>query len=134
MKKLFSLLLIPVILLSFSSCGGVAGLVNISYTESEIYSAADIEAAMDAVKDRFREDLFACVLLDLSYRGDESLEDFQDYLERDDADEVIVLYSDFYVSAISNYPGFDTHHTYENFNWILTRDAGEEWQITDCGY
>lgn len=133
MKKSISLLLISAMLLTLSSCG-IAGFASIGYPESEIYSAADIEAAMDAVKDHFREDLFACVLLDLSYRGDESLEDFQDYLERDDADEVIVLYSDFYVSAISNYPGFDTHHTYENFNWILTRDAGEDWQITDCGY
>lgn len=133
MKKTVAILLLCAMLFSLTSCG-VAGFANLAYAESEIYTNADIEAAMKVVKDHFRKDLFACVLLELTYQGDDSIESFEKYTEWDDADEVIVLYSDFYVSAISDVPGFNTHFTYEDFNWILTRDKGEEWQIADCGY
>lgn len=134
MKKAVAILLLCAMLLILTSCGGVANYANLAYAVSEIYTDEDIEAAMGVVKEHFRKDLFACVLLELTYQGDDSIESFEKYTEWEEADEVIVLYSDFYVSAISDVPGFNTAYKYENFNWILVRNEGEEWQIADCGY
>ena len=62
------------------------------------------------------------------------MEDYQDYTEREEADEVIVLLSDFYISIFSTNPVMNTGSKYEGYNWILVRNEGEDWRIVDRGY
>jgi hypothetical protein len=131
MKKAIAILLLFTCLISFSSCG--SGSVKIVDHSSEIYSDEDIEAAMKVVMQAF-ESYELWYLLELSYIGDDRMENYQDYTEREEADEVIVLLSDFYVSIFSDSPAMNTGSKYEGFNWILVRNEGTDWRIVDRGY
>lgn len=134
-RKFLSLFLLCTVMLSLSSCShGVVSHVEISEYSSEIYSDEDIEAAMKVVMQAFDESSELWYLLELSYIGDDRMEDYQDYTEREEADEVIVLLSDFYISIFSDSPVMNTGSKYEGYNWILVRNEGEVWQIVDQGY
>jgi hypothetical protein len=131
MKKAIAILLLFACLMSFSSCG--SGSVKIVDHSSEIYSDEDITSAMKVVMQAF-ESYELWYLLELSYIGDDRMENYQDYTEREEADEVIVLLSDFYVSIFSDSPAMNTGSKYEGFNWILVRNEGTDWRIVDRGY
>ena len=132
MKKAIAILLLFACLMSFPSCG--SGSVKIVDRSSEIYSDEDIEAAMEVVMQAFDESSELWYLLELSYIGDEWLDSYQDWADRNDADEVIVILSDFYISYFSDNPTMNTGSKYEDYNWILVRNEGEEWRIVDRGY
>jgi hypothetical protein len=113
---------------------GVVSHVEISEYSSEVYSDEDITSAMEVVLQTFYESQERWTLLELSYIGDDRMENYQDYTEREEADEVIVLLSDFYVSIFSDSPAMNTGSKYEGFNWILVRNEGTDWRIVDRGY
>lgn len=133
MKRIFSLLLIFVLLLSITSCGST-GFANIADCNSQVYSPAEIEAAMDVVTSNFEKNWEFCTLLELSYIGDDRLADYQDWADRNNADDVIVFLSDFYISFFANNPTMNNGSEYEGWNWILVRTNGGEWQLVDWGY
>ena len=132
MKRIFSLFLIFVLLLSLSSCGTL-NFVDIEEFSSEVYTENDITSAMEVVLESFqgRTDT---VLLRLSYIGDEELPDYQDWADRNDADDVIVFLTDYYVSFFSDTPTQNAGSEYENWGFILVRTRGGEWEIIDHGY
>ena len=132
MKKAIAILLLFTCLMSFSSCGSKS--VKIVDHSSEIYSDEDIEAAMKVVMQAFDESSELWYLLELSYIGDDRMEDYQDYAEREEADEVIVLLSDFYISIFSTSPVMNTGSKYQDYMWILVRNEGTDWRIVDRGY
>ena len=135
MKRAIAILLLFACLISFSSCShGIVSFVEISEYSSEVYSDEDIEAAINIVKQTFAEIEDLWTLLELSYIGDERLDSYQDWADRNDADEVIVILSDFYISYFSDNPTMGAGHKYEDYNWILVRNEGEEWRIVDKGY
>ena len=122
-------------MLSLSSCShGVVSFVKIPEFSSEVYSDEDIEAAINIVKQTFAEIEDLWTLLELSYIGDERLDSYQDWADRNDADEVIVILSDFYVSIFSDSPTMNTGSEYQGWGWILVRNEGEAWRIVDKGY
>ena len=134
-RKFLSLFLLCTVMLSLSSCShGVVSFVKISEFSSDVYSDEDIEAAINIVKQTFAEIEDLWTLLELSYIGDEWLDSYQDWADRNDADEVIVILSDFYISIFSDNPTMSTGCKYEGFNWILVRNEGEDWRIVDRGY
>ena len=134
-RKFLSIFLLCAIMLSLSSCmHGVVSHVEISEYSSEVYSDEDIDAAMKVVMQAFDESSELWYLLELSYIGDDMMEDYQDYIEREEADDVIVLLSDFYISIFSMSPVMNTGSKYEGYNWILVRNEGEDWRIVDRGY
>ena len=132
MKKIFSLFLILSLIFSLTSCGTL-NFVDIEDSTSEVYNQNDITSAMEVVLEWFqgKTDM---VLLSLSYAGDDELADYSRYLEWHDADDVIVLLTDYYVSFFSSNPVMNTGHKYENFGFILVRTQGGEWEIVDQGY
>lgn len=122
-------------MLSLSSCShGVVSFVKIPEFSSEVYSDEDIEAAINIVKQTVAEIEDRWTLLELSYIGDEWLDSYQDWADRNDADEVIVILSDFYISYFSDNPVMNTGSKYEGYNWILVRNEGTDWRIVDRGY
>lgn len=134
-KKSLALLLLCAMILTLSSCShGVVSFVDISEFSSEIYSEADIQSAMNIVISNFKENCSECILLEVSYVGDDRLDSYQDWADRNDADEVIVILTDFYISYFSDNPVMNTGYKYEDYNWILVRNEGEEWRIDDRGY
>ena len=132
MKKLISIILLCTLILSLSSCGTL-NFVDIEGFSSKVYTANDITSGMEVVLERFqgKSDM---VLLRLSYIGDKELPDYQDWADRNDADEVIVFLTDYYVSHFSDNPTLNTGFKYENYMYILVRTRGGEWEIVDQGY
>ena len=132
MKRILSLLLIFVLLLSLTSCGTL-NFVDIEEFSSEIYTARDIADAMEVVLEEFlgKKDR---ILLNLSYIGDAKLADYRDWADRNDADDVIVFLTDYYISFFSDTPTQNTASKYENWKFILVRTSGSEWEIVDQGY
>ena len=132
MKRLFSLSLIFVLLLSLTSCGTL-NFVDIEEFSSDIYTANDITSAMEVVLEYFMDQKDR-ILLKLFYAGDAELADYKDWTDRNGADEVIVLLTDYYVSCFSDTPTQNTASKYENWSFILVRSDGGEWKIVDQGY
>ena len=132
MKKILSLLLIFVLLLSLTSCGTL-NFVDIEEFSSEIYTARDIADAMEVVLEEFQGKKDR-ILLNLSYAGDAELADYKDWADRNGADDVIVFLTDYYVSFFSDTPTQNNASEYENWKFILVRTNGGEWEIVDQGY
>jgi hypothetical protein len=132
MKRIFSLFLIFVLLLSLTSCGTL-NFVDIEEFSSEIYTARDIADAMEVVLEEFQGKKDR-ILLNLSYIGDSKLADYGDWADRNGADDVIVFLTDYYVSFFSDTPIQNTASEYENWKFILVRTNGGEWEIVDQGY
>lgn len=134
-KRSLSLLLLCAVMMTFSSCThGIVSFAEIVEVDSEIYSEEDIQSAIDIVISRFREGWTATTLLEVKYIGDDHLDSYQDWADRNDADEVIVILVDFYISRFANNPVMGNDVKYEDYNYILVRNEGEEWQIVDKGY
>ena len=132
MKRILSLLLIFVLLLSLTSCGTL-NFVDIEEFSSEIYTARDIADAMEVVLEEFQGKKDR-ILLNLSYVGDAQLADYGDWADRNGADDVIVFLTDYYVSFFSDTPTQNTASEYKNWKFILVRTDGGEWEIVDQGY
>jgi hypothetical protein len=103
---------------------------------SSRYTEEDINSAIKVVKGIFKEmesEVDDFRLYQLYYSGDGYSEDFSDWADRNNADEVIVLKSEFYVGDSKN-TTFNDDFTYENYNWILVRKKGGNWVEVDQGY
>ena len=132
MKKLISIILLCTLTLSLSSCGTL-NFVDIEEFSSEIYTGRDIADAMEVVLDEFQGKKDR-ILLKLSYAGDGAIADYADWAVRNNADEVIVFLTDYYVSFFSDTPTQNAGSEYENWGFILVRTQGGEWEIVDQGY
>ena len=132
MKKVCSILLLFAMLFSLTSCGTL-NFVDIEEFSSEIYTDRDITSAMEVVLEEFQGKSDR-ILLSLSYIGDSEISDYRDWADRNNADEVIVFLTDYYISFFSDTPTQNAGSTYENWNFILVRTASGEWEIVDQGY
>ena len=134
MKKVLAGLLVFVLLLSVSACGGNVSGVRIGDCYSEIYSATEMDAAIDVTLRYFQKQFSGCTLTELSYLGDEKLDGYQDFAERNGADDVIVLVSSFNVDASGGDGSLNPNSTYTNWKWILVREGTGTWRHVDHGY
>ena len=132
MKKIFSLFLILSLIFSLTSCGTL-NFVDIEEFSSEIYTDRDITSAMEVVLEDFQGKNDR-ILLKLSYAGDGAIADYADWAVRNNADDVIVFLTDYYISFFSDTPTQNAGSTYKNWNFILVRTRGGEWEIVDQGY
>jgi len=105
---------------------------NIEF-DSKIYTDEEITAAIDATMEYFREEFTGCVMKDIGYAGDETLDEYQEYVERNNAKEVIVLVSNFEVKESAD-GSLNSNSIYKNWNWILVREKNGEWEVVDYGY
>ena len=99
-----------------------------------MYTDKEITEAIDVIKKEFEADWQGCHLASIYYAGDERSKEHQDWADRNDADEVIVLISSFYVSEDCPIGSLNKDDTYSNWKWILVRTDGGEWQHVDHGY
>ena len=145
MKKLLCLIFI-IIAINLSACGGNIKNVNVIdieseiYSsddidiESEIYSSDDIDSAIRIITEDFDKNWKGCTLKEIYYAGDEISSDHQDWADRNDADEVIVLLSSFDVDSSGGDGSLNPNSTYDDWNWILVRSNGGQWKHVDHGY
>ena len=106
----------------------------VKWEHSDIYTDADIEAAMDAVTAYFEAEFQGCTLTQLRYPGDASADLFTEWAQEYEADEAIVQYSSFDSDASGGDGSLDPNTTYNDFQWILVRDNGGTWEVKTYGY
>ena len=105
------------------------------------FSNNEINDAMDCVKKKFK-DFKGCELTDLWYDEEKSDAFIEGYLESGegsingvDAENVIVLLSNFNVDSTGGDGSLNPNSTYSNWNWILIRDRKTgNWLVDDWGY
>lgn len=124
------------ILLFLTSCRG--GNVNnaeiTDWEPSDIYKDSEIESAFQTVKDYFSREFDGCTLTRLYYPGDACSGEFAEWADQYDADEAIVICSDFDVDSSGGDGSLEPNSTYEDWKWILIRDSGGKWRHADHGY
>ena len=134
MKKLIAMVLVLVCAIGLVACGGNTKNVRIIDYSSEMYSDAEIENAIDVVINYFEKNFEGCTLTEITYLGDDKLDDWQEFAERNNADDVMVLVSSFNVDASGGDGSLNPNSTYTNWQWILVRTNGGKWEHVDHGY
>ena len=134
MKKLYSAILCILLVLCLSACGGEISEATTHIVDSDMYSQEDIASAIDVIKKEFKSSWKGCTLKEIYYAGDDSSIAYQDWAERNDTDEVIVLLSSFDVDSSGGDGSLNPNSTYNGWNWILVRENGGKWQHVDHGY
>lgn len=134
MKKKASLLMCCILVLSLCSCGGNIKNVKTHEVDSQLYTQDNINAAIETIKKEFDKDWKGCTLTEIYYAGDDTSKDYQDWADRNDADEVIVLLSSFDVDSSGGDGSLNPNSTYDNWNWILVRTNKGKWKHVDHGY
>ncbi|MDR1068798.1 MAG: DUF4829 domain-containing protein [Clostridiales Family XIII bacterium] len=134
MKKIFVVLLLLLLVLSFSACvwnPGKTGSAKITSGGSAKFSQAELQAAADCVLKKFK-DFKGCTLKKLWYDEDRSREMATAYSFEGNA---IILFSDFRSDSSGPDQGFAENTDYIGWNWILIRDSKDgKWKVKDWGY
>lgn len=99
-----------------------------------LYSQKEINSAIDVIKKEFEKDWKGCTLKEIHYAGDKISEEHQEFAERYNADEVIVLVSTFDVDESGGDGSLNPNSTYTDWNWILVRKNDGKWKHVDHGY
>lgn len=134
MKKTIYTLLCILLLVNLCACGGHVSNIRTHQVDSEMYSEQDIQSAIDTIEKEFKSDWKGCTLTEIYYAGDDFSKAHQDWADQNDADEVIVLLSSFDVDASGGNGSLNPDSTYDNWQWILVRSNGGQWQHVDHGY
>lgn len=134
MKKTMVSFLMFICLFGLTACSGNVDDVKIIESTSEIYTDAEIQSAIDVTINYFKQNFKGCTLTEITYLGDDKLENFQEYADLNNADDVIVLISSFETGAFGSNGSLNSFDTYNNWEWILTRTDNGEWVHFDHGY
>ena len=134
MKKLIALVLALVCVIGLVACGGNVKNVKITDYSSEIYSDAEIENAINVAINYFEKNFEGCTLTEITYLGDDELDNWQEFAERNNADDVMVLVSSFNVGASGGGGSLNPNDTYTNWKWVLVRTNDGKWEHVDHGY
>ena len=136
MKKIISLLLVLVCLLTLSACikSGDAKDVKINQISSELYTQDEISDALNIAINYFEKEFEGCTLKEIEYIGDDENAGYQEFAERNNSQDVMVFVSTFDVDSSGGDGSLNPNSTYENWKWILVRNADGKWEHVDHGY
>ena len=133
MKKLVCL--ICLLALFLTGCGGGdASQVQTVVGTSEYYSQREIEDAMEAAMDYFCKEFDGCTMTKIEYNEAKSSGAAMEWAQQYGAEEGIVLYSSFDVDASGGDGSLNPNSTYNNWQWVLTRNKGGNWVLRTWGY
>jgi len=137
MSKFVAVFMIAILtagMLGGCSRGGDAGNVSIDVGTSQLYSEEDVNDAMNAAIRQFRKGFEACTMTRIWYDEEKTRKAAEEWAADNDADEGIVLYSDFEVDESGRNPSLNPGQTYTRWQWVLVRDKGEKWRLVTWGY
>lgn len=134
MKKIIIFLVCLLSVIGLSTCGGNVENVDVIEVESVMYTSSDINSAIKTIVKEFDKDWKGCTLNEIYYAGDGISKNYQDWADRNHADEVLVLLSSFDVDASGGDGSLNPNSTYEAWTWILIRKTGGQWKHVDHGY
>lgn len=133
----FTCFLAIVCLLTYtlSGCGGGnASQVQVITGESALFAQQEIENAMEVAMNHFRREFDGCTMTRIEYNEEKSAPAAAEWAQQYGAEEAIVLYSSFEVGESGGDGSLNPNSTYNNWQWILTRDAGGKWTLRTWGY
>lgn len=106
---------------------------TISIGESYLFTKEEISNAIDCVIENF--DFPACTLEKVWYDENESENFDVGYTPTGTSEEnIIVLFSNFYVDKSGDNPVLTPGMLYENYSWVLVRDdKNDDWEILYYG-
>ena len=135
MKRLLWVWLMLLLLLSLSACGGkLADGMQVEITEGDTYySNEDIQAAVDTVEKEFKKDFPGCTMTALRYTALSGKDSNTEWATQYNAEEAMVLYSDFDVDSSGGDGSLDPNSTYTDWSWVLVRENGGAWKIATWG-
>ncbi len=139
MKKKFMLILLAILTAALAIGAVILGdrgdvqNVTVKIGDSDLYSTEDIESAMAVVEKEFKASFRNCTLTNLWYDETICKLEQNDWVEQYGADEAIVLLSNFTVGK-SGVKSLNANSTYKNWEWILVRSDGGEWELKTWGY
>jgi len=143
MKRITALFLLFTLCISLSACknSGKTNNAEIDYGSSIKFNEAEIKSAVDTVLIKFK-DFDSCDLKKIYYDESKSDSQVEGYLSNGRGSDngakkenVIILFSDFYVDSSGGDGSFNPDSTYTNWMWILIRDsADDKWKVDDWGY
>jgi len=131
---IFVAIVASVVFLTHRNRGGDVSDVKRTVMASEVYSEQEINDAMDIVITHFRKNFDGCTLTDLWYDESTSVSVSDDWAKQYDADEAIVLLSNFNVDSSGGDSGLNPNDTYPAWQWILVRNKGGSWELKTWGY
>lgn len=128
------LLMAGFLLLRFLPGGGDIRPVRRQIGQSVRFTAEEIENAMETAERHFKKEFQGCTLFLITY--DEAFSDKHaaEWAENYGAEEAIVLTSRFFVDGSGGDGSLNPESYYDNWQWILTRSRGGEWQLKTWGY
>ena len=135
MKRIVTFLLVILLTLSLAGCGrGSTRGLQTKIGSSDVYTQKDMESAIKIVTEFFRKEFEGCTLKTLEYSEELTRDDAEEWAQQYDAQQAIVLISSFYVAPNGGDGSLNTDSTYENWQWILVRNPGEDWTLKTWGY
>ena len=134
-KAKYIIAMAGIMLMSLCACSSDKDNVWTTEVSSTLYSQQDISDAIDVVKSDFKQNNSGFTLKKLYYAGDETSQSYQEWADRNNADEVLVLGSAFHTdSDCGSDKSFEPDTEYTDWNWILVRNDGGKWAIADQGF
>ncbi len=110
--------------------------VSVNYGTSKLYSVADMDSAVDAIKADFAK-LEGCRLYSLSYAGDERCKQELEYANRDRAQDKhytdCIVFDSVFRSPRVGGDAWEANKMYY-WSWILARTANGSWTVINKGY
>ena len=134
MKKLINIMLYIFLIFHLTGCIKVNSGIKTHHVDSQIYQQDDIDLAIETIKKEFKNEWKGCTLTEIYYAGDQMSQDHQDWADRYQKDEVIVLLSSFDVDLSGGDGSLSPNSTYSDYMLILVRTKGENWKHVDHGY
>lgn len=107
--------------------------INIMLYESALYTKAELESAAQTVIDCFETTFAGCKMSDLRYEEAVYEEETAEWAEQYNAEEAIIMVSDFETDEFGGDGSLNPNSTYEDWKWILVR-TGDEWELKTWGY
>lgn len=136
MKRIISIALVFLSLV-LMLCGcmpkGNVNHVHKTVGESEIYTKAEIEDAMDVVIRHFRREFEGCTLIHLAYYEENNDPAKDHWAKQYQADQYMILVSSFEVGPEGPDGSLNPNSTYNGWQWILVRDIGGPWTLRTSG-
>lgn len=134
MKRTMVICLLLIMVFILYGGGGNVKNVQAHEVQSELYSKADIDSAIAVIQKEFSTYWKGCTLTEIYYAGDDISKASQEWADRNNADEAIVLLSSFYVDSSGGDGSLNPNSTYSDWNWILIRSDNGTWAYVDHGY
>ena len=127
------LVLVPILGSALFMTDGTRLTVSMTMSDMPVYTEAEVDEAIQAVRKSFRENFRGCTLEEVDYDEAFSQAQAAEWAARYGAEEAVVLTSRFTTDRRGGDGSLEPDHTYENWQWVLTRNAGGRWAVRTWG-